>query len=83
MRRGGEWGDAGKCKNYRRDPIAPLCHGPRTERGGDGLVAVPKPFQGDEDIAAPKTIHTGGSVRMRSPGGGVAELLIENKLVVG
>jgi hypothetical protein len=56
---------------------------PRMERGGDVLVAVPKPVHGDEDIAAPKTIHTGGSVRMRSLGRGVTELLIENKLVVG
>lgn|GEM_PF-6699769 len=30
------------------------------ERGGDFLVAVPKPFHVDEVIAAPKTIHTWG-----------------------
>jgi hypothetical protein len=32
---------------------------PRMERGGDVFVAVPKPFQGDENIAAPKSVSKG------------------------
>ena len=31
-----------------------MSRSPRTVRGGDVLVAVAKPFQDDEDIAAPK-----------------------------
>jgi hypothetical protein len=53
----------------------------------NGVATSSSPFRslsrGDEDIAAPKTIHTWGRFRMCPLGGGVAELLIENKLVVG